>query len=410
MQLTPCQENARQQFYEFLKSGEQAMILDGYAGTGKTTLVMSLISEIKKIDDLKRAVKADHPKSEIVLTATTNKAAEALAFTTKAETKTIHSHLGIAVRANWDSGQNFLTRKRNAVDPVGEIIFIDEASYIDPKLLTLIKDATKLCKVIYMGDPTQLTPVKCTTTPAFDQNIRKVKLTQVVRQAADNPIQAFTKGLRDYILGGEFPVCTPDGQYIIHLPRDEFEDAVVKEFTREDWKASDSRILAWTNKKVISYNHGLYKMATGRPNFTVGDQVINNHYVSNHNNPIKTDALVTITYLGEEEENWGVLGRTVSVDNSSGLFLPNDPRDIAKAQNVAFQAGVSHTARTISETWVDLRAAYACTVNKSQGSTYDAVFIDLDDIAKCRDNDQLARMLYVAVSRARTKVVMTGDI
>lgn len=53
---------------------------------------------------------------------------------------------------------------------------------------------------------------------------------------------------------------------------------------------------------------------------------------------------------------------------------------------------------------------YASTVNKSQGSTYDTVYIDLNDIGKCRDKDQVRRMLYVAVSRARHKVVFTGDI
>jgi ATP-dependent exoDNAse (exonuclease V) alpha subunit len=62
------------------------------------------------------------------------------------------------------------------------------------------------------------------------------------------------------------------------------------------------------------------------------------------------------------------------------------------------------------ENWIDLRAAYAQTVNKSQGSTYDRVFIDLDDIRRCNSGDQIARMLYVAVSRAREQVFLTGDL
>ena len=59
--------------------------------------------------------------------------------------------------------------------------------------------------------------------------------------------------------------------------------------------------------------------------------------------------------------------------------------------------------------WVDLRAAYACTVNKSQGSTFDKVFIDIDDIARCNNGEQIARLMYVAVSRARNTVYLTGD-
>ena len=58
----------------------------------------------------------------------------------------------------------------------------------------------------------------------------------------------------------------------------------------------------------------------------------------------------------------------------------------------------------------DLRYTYASTINKAQGSTYDTVYIDLNDLAKCNDRDLQLRLLYVAVSRARHKVVFTGDI
>ena len=64
----------------------------------------------------------------------------------------------------------------------------------------------------------------------------------------------------------------------------------------------------------------------------------------------------------------------------------------------------------IENHYVDLRLAYASTVNKAQGSTYDNVYIDLNDIGKCYDKDQVRRMLYVALSRARHKAVFTGDI
>ena len=53
---------------------------------------------------------------------------------------------------------------------------------------------------------------------------------------------------------------------------------------------------------------------------------------------------------------------------------------------------------------------FASTVNKAQGSTYDTVYLDLNDIGKCQDRDQVNRMLYVGVSRAKHKVVFTGDI
>jgi ATP-dependent exoDNAse (exonuclease V) alpha subunit len=68
-----------------------------------------------------------------------------------------------------------------------------------------------------------------------------------------------------------------------------------------------------------------------------------------------------------------------------------------------------HIVARIDSSWIDLRAAYAQTINKSQGSTYDRVYIDLDDLRRCNSGDQIARMLYVGVSRARLQVFMTGD-
>ena len=49
-------------------------------------------------------------------------------------------------------------------------------------------------------------------------------------------------------------------------------------------------------------------------------------------------------------------------------------------------------------------------VKAMREEAYDRVFIDLDDISKCNNGDTLARMLYVAVSRARHQVFLTGDI
>ena len=76
----------------------------------------------------------------------------------------------------------------------------------------------------------------------------------------------------------------------------------------------------------------------------------------------------------------------------------------------AYACDEKKKAYMIENHYVDLRLAYASTVNKAQGSTYDNVYIDLNDIGKCYDKDQVRRMLYVALSRARHKAVFTGDI
>ena len=58
----------------------------------------------------------------------------------------------------------------------------------------------------------------------------------------------------------------------------------------------------------------------------------------------------------------------------------------------------------------NLRLAYCFTVHKAQGSTYDEVLIDLDSFNSCWDKDVAARLLYVAVSRAKHRVLFFGSL
>jgi exodeoxyribonuclease-5 len=60
----------------------------------------------------------------------------------------------------------------------------------------------------------------------------------------------------------------------------------------------------------------------------------------------------------------------------------------------------------MQEFFIDLRPGHAMTVHKSQGSTYDEVFVDYRNILKNRNVREADRMLYVAVTRARHSVII----
>jgi hypothetical protein len=64
----------------------------------------------------------------------------------------------------------------------------------------------------------------------------------------------------------------------------------------------------------------------------------------------------------------------------------------------------------LKNNYPDLRPRDACTVHKAQGSTHNTVFIDLQDLSTCRDPVVAARLLYVAFSRARQRVVLYGNL
>ena len=59
---------------------------------------------------------------------------------------------------------------------------------------------------------------------------------------------------------------------------------------------------------------------------------------------------------------------------------------------------------------LDIRAFEAMTIHKSQGSTFETVYINLSDLGKCRNPYVVSRLLYVAVSRASNRVVFTGSL
>ena len=119
--------------------------------------------------------------------------------------------------------------------------------------------------------------------------------------------------------------------------------------------------------------------------------------------------MVCITKISEPTVEEGVAGRYFTVDGSITLFMPNSLTERNARIKQAKAQDDYAVLSAIDTSWVDLRAAYACTVNKAQGSTFDKVFIDLDDISRCNSGDQIARMLYVACSRARHHVYLTGD-
>lgn len=408
--LTDDQENALSAFVSFMTDPlEPVFVLKGYSGCGKSTLVRVLLDRLPNIVKTAKLLNPEQKEYEVVLTATTNKAAENLGQITGSAACTIHSFLGLRVNTDYTTGVTTL-RATNTDPKDGYLIFIDEASYIDKQLLSFISRQTKNSKIVFIGDPAQLTPVKSTGTPVFEANFKGAELTKVVRQAEGNPIVDLSTKFRHTVNTGEFFSFKPDGHHIQYMKKDAFRQAIEAEFTRPDWKYSDSKILAWTNKAVIGYNQFVRNLVKGDPHFEEGDYAICNSFISINRRSIKTDQMVQITKIEDEEEIYGVAGNFITVDFSIRAFQPKSLESRNTALKRAKAIDDFPKVVMIESSWFDLRAAYACTINKAQGSTFDKVFVDLDDIRRCNSGDQIARMLYVGVSRARHQVILTGDL
>lgn len=403
--LTADQQAAYSEMVTLLTTQRKELVVNGLAGCGKTTLVKTFLDEWPQLVAISGGTFKD---AEVYLTATTNKAADALSSATGRETATIHSLLGLRVKNVGYRDTQLLDTGKEVPD--GCLIIIDEASFIDEKLLSKIRQKTKRSKVIYLGDPCQLKPVGSDDTPVFTAGIPTVNLKQIVRQSDDSPIQKLSRALRDHVDGSPMPSAGVDGIHIFHLPKDEFEKSLI-----EDCRigaGNSVRALAWTNQVAIGYNEMVAHALSGNPELKLGDTAVVNKQVQKRGYyKLPTDSTVYIQGLS----NWkvdsnGIESREVETSYGFVLRQAREYGDVIALIKKAFSENNSSLADQLVNLYVDLRLMYASTVNKSQGSTYDTVYIDLNDIGKCRDKDQVRRMLYVAVSRARHKVVFTGDI
>ena len=407
--LTKDQQAAYEAFVGFLMDpAESVFVLAGYAGTGKSTLVNRLLTDLPATLQTAKLLTNDDVDWTVALTATTNKAADALRQITGQEVKTIQSLLNLRVKTNYKTKETSLIQNRST--PIRNyIIFIDEASYIDIELLQYIESSTQDCKIIFIGDPAQLAPIKSSATPVFSSGYTQASLTEIVRQAEGNPIIDLATAFRNTVNGQPWEQCFPDGQHIVHLPRQEFNQEILGEFTRPKWKHDDSKVLAWTNKTVIEFNKAINESVQGVPELQVGDTAVCNSFLKFKTGSVKTDETVTITRkskaIEHDTEGWMVVLNTYYT-----VFLPVSLEAKKARLKQARKDEKWQIVADISDNWADLRAAYACTINKSQGSTYDKVFIDLDDLKKCNSANNLARLMYVAVSRARNQIFLTGDL
>lgn len=409
--LTQDQQAGLDAFSAFvINPNESVFVLSGYSGTGKTTLVKHMIKLLPNLFKMVKLITPDTRPMDVAFTATTNKAAEAFAQITRQEVRTIHSALGLRVHTDWKSGTTKLLPKSPVPQVERTILFIDEASYIDKDMLAYIFKLTRKCKIVFMGDPAQITAVGSSEAPVFHSGYKGATLTEVVRQAAGNPIIELSTLFRHTVNTGEFFSFEPDGYYIQHLPREKFYEEVKKEFLRPDWSYSDSKVLAWTNKCVIDYNHSINDLLKGTPDFQVEDYAVCNSYIGSKGYSIKTDHLVRITRKTTNQVSHDVAGTLYEVDNAWSYFMPEFLDDKLARLAKAVEHKEYSVIQDIKTTWIDLRAAFSCTINKSQGSTYRKVFIDLDDLKRCKDGNLLARLLYVAVSRASEQVILTGDL
>ena len=178
-----------------LNHPKSVFLLKGFAGTGKTTLIGSLVKQLK------------HAGYKAVLLAPTGRASKVMSFYSDYPSCTIHKQIYYPKTGN--SGNIIFQLKSNKHNKT--IFIVDEASMIgdQPKNgnlfenMSLLNDlieyvtAGNICKLIFVGDPAQLPPINLSVSPALDSKrledyyfnkVFEVELDDVTRQKNDSGI------------------------------------------------------------------------------------------------------------------------------------------------------------------------------------------------------------------------------
>jgi len=357
----PQQEAALKAAAGWLKRGEPKLFrLFGYAGTGKTTLARKI---------------AEGVEGDVAFGALTGKAALVMRAKGCAEARTIHSLIYRA--SETETGEPSFVLNEDSAVARSKLVIIDECSMVDAELG---RDLLSFGKpVLVLGDPGQLPPVK--GGGFFTSAEPDVMLTEVHRQAADNPI------LRLSMLVREGKRLSP-GAY--------GESQIIKRAEIDsDMVTKANQLLVGLNRTRRAYNMRIRELFGRASEFPeAGDKLVclkNNHKKGLLNGGIW---LVKSTNPARKKK---LLMNVVSEDDPA-----EKPRRIGVLPE--FFQGLEETlAPPMRRQSDEFDYGYALTVHKAQGSQWNNVIL-FDESYAFREHR--ARWLYTGITRAAKRLTI----
>lgn len=419
--LNAGQQAAADGFFEFLFTEEKMMIISGPGGVGKTLLLGVMIDEILPMYFESCAITGIASEfNEVVMTATTNAAAEQLGAASGKATETIQSFLNLTVKDDYTTGRSKLTKTNNWIVHQNKIIFIDEAFMIDSPLLEQIEQGTHKCKIIFVGDHCQLAPVMERVSPITQLKVPFFELTEPMRNAEQPALMHLCKQLRETVETGVFkPIQIVPG-VIDHLTDEQFQNLLDTNFLTEV-DALEHRIGAYTNERVVDYNDYVRQLRSLGAAYSPGEKLINNSAIRMKNGMLSVETEVEIVGQSEVTEHLEIEPdvtmevRKMDLKTKYGnvytdIFVPVDRGHFNDLLKFYKKAKNWNRYYYLKNNFPDLRPRSAATLHKLQGSSVPNIYIDLTNLSTCRDPDQVARLLYVGASRARQRIFLYGTL
>ncbi len=441
---TSQQTEVIKQLSEFVENSSfnSLFLLKGYAGTGKTTLVSSLINSLWSVG------------KNVVLLAPTGRAAKVLSVYSKKSALTIHKKI-YWMRTN-SLGNTYVTLKENK--HTNTIFVVDEASMIPDSLdkgfggRVILDDLIEyvysgvMCKLVLIGDTAQLPPIHLDISPALDENLLGItyrkdvystELTQVVRQQSTSMILENATYLRDKISVNDFD--TPNvkcNSEVVRLDVGmDIQEALEDAYSNSG--VEGTVVICRSNKRANLYNQQIRaRIRDLEDDISTGDflMVVRNNYfwlaegskvgfIANgdmvevmriyeinelYDCRFARISVRLIDYPDEENLECIVLLDTLTSESPAMTYeeykklydeVAKDYADIPKRaqrnkeikQNPYFNA-------------LQVKFAYAITCHKSQGGQWENVFVEQGYFSSDMLSKEYFRWLYTALTRTTKKL------
>lgn len=445
------QDVVLQQLSEFIFATEknEVFMLRGYAGTGKTTIIGSVVTNLWKA--MKKSV----------LLAPTGRAAKVITNYSGRTAHTIHKHIYFP-RKQRGGGVRFVLSPNKHRDT---LFIVDEASMIpdspsDSKLFengSLLDDLVQYvysghnCKLVLIGDTAQLPPVNLDLSPALSENtlllnynkeVRVMELDEVVRQQLDSGILFNATNLREQIQSeyyDNFAFRTQGFADIVRLVDGyEIQDAIDTSY--RDHGREETAIIVRSNKRANLYNQQIRGRILFQENeLSAGDflMVVKNNYFwiksTTDAGFIANGDILEVLEIFAFKDLYGFRFAEVKVQmvdypqmkpfetvlmldtiTAETPALPYEEGNRLYQEVMKDYEGETSNYKKFMKVKnnkffnaLQVKFSYAVTCHKSQGGQWKNVFIEQPYAPNGIDRDYL-RWLYTAVTRASEKLYLIG--
>jgi ATP-dependent exoDNAse (exonuclease V) alpha subunit len=362
MQWSPQQDAALAAVSRWLKAGEpQVFRLFGYAGTGKTTLARHI---------------AESADGGVAFAAYTGKAAHVMRAKGCVGAGTIHS-LIYRSRGEDENGPTFVLNNDSEAGKVG-LVIIDECSMVDEAVGVDLLSFGK--PILVLGDPAQLPPIA--GGGYFTSAEPDVMLTEVHRQAANDPIIAMSMTVRE-------------GRV---LEEGSYGDSRVigrADIDQEEVLKAD-QVLVGRNNTRRSYNTRIRELLErAGPVPVAGDTLV--CLRNDRKRGLLNGSLWNVDRVRKPRK--GLLRYTLNPEDAE-----IGKRRTVVSINPAFFDGTAEALPFAERKRSDeFDFGYVLTVHKAQGSQWDNVML-FDESYAFREHR--ARWLYTGITRAATRITV----